>query len=124
MQIQRSKPAIAILALIFCTQAWSGGQQPEASPGHVIFLLDTSVGMDKLHPRNVELIQKLLKEPAIKHYNVLAFDVAGRWLEPKGWLENNEANRKKTIKVLEDIWLEGASDLGAGLDACPGPASL
>ena len=121
MQIQQSKPAIAILALIFTARAWSGGQQPEASPGHVIFLLDTSVGMDKLHPRNVELIQKLLKEPAIKHYNVLAFDVAGRWLEPKGWLDNNEANRKKTIKVLEDIWLEGASDLGAGLDALSRP---
>src|SRR6516225_3766262 len=119
---RRDKSVVAILGFIFCTQVWSGGPQPGASPAHVIFVLDTSLSLEKHHAHHVKLVKQILEGPFIKHFNALTFDSAGRWLEPKGWLDNNEANRKKTIKVLEDAWLEGASDIGAALDALSRPS--
>ena len=83
--------------------------------------MEKLVRTEKFYPRQVRAIKKILEGPDIKHYNVLTFDVAGRWLEPKGWLDNNEANRKTTIKALEGVWLEGASDIGAALDALARP---
>jgi hypothetical protein len=85
--------------------------------GHAVFLLDTSLSE---HPDrfavNLRLLRAILKsDPDIKRFNILTFDVAGRWLHPGGWLKNSPAGRKKAFALLDGIVLEGATDLSAAL---------
>ena len=75
-----------------------------------VFLLDTSLSE---HPDrfdvNVKLLRRILEnDAAIKRFNILTFDVAGRWVEPKVWLDNNAAGRASgALSRLDGIVLEG-----------------
>jgi hypothetical protein len=84
---------------------------------HAVFLLDTSLSE---HPDRFDVSMKLLRkilesDPAIRHFNILAFNVAAAWVEPKGWLANTAQGRDKAFAQLEGIVLEGATDLSAAL---------
>jgi tetratricopeptide (TPR) repeat protein len=83
-----------------------------------VFLLDTSLSE---HPDrfdiNMRLMHKVLENDAeIKRFNILTFDVAGRWVEPNGWLANTADGRNTAWNRLEGLVLEGATDLSAALD--------
>src|SRR5262249_25249091 len=70
---------------------------------HAVFLLDTSLSE---HPDrfavNMRLLQKILEsDPAIEHFNILTFNVGTAWVEPKQWLPNTEAGRKKAFQRLD-----------------------
>ncbi len=85
---------------------------------HAVFLLDTSLSE---HPDRFNVSMKLMKQilqndPDIKKFNVLAFDVNARWLEPKGWFENSSSARDAVLSRLDGVLLEGATDVGAALD--------
>jgi hypothetical protein len=88
-----------------------------------VFLLDTSLSE---HPdgfaRNMKLLRKILEtDPAIKQFNILAFNVGTSWVEPHGWLPNTRASRDKAFSRLDGIVLEGATDLSAALDRLARP---
>jgi tetratricopeptide (TPR) repeat protein len=88
-----------------------------------IFLLDTSLSE---HPDRFAVSMKLLKkilesDPAIKQFNVLAFNVAAAWVEPKGWIPNTPEGRDDVFKRLDGVVLEGATDLSAALDKAAKP---
>jgi tetratricopeptide (TPR) repeat protein len=90
---------------------------------HAVFLLDTSLSE---HPDrfsiSMKLWQKILEnDPAIKKFNILAFDVGTSWIEPKGWLDNTKEGRTKALSRLDSIVLEGATDLSAALEKLCGP---
>jgi tetratricopeptide (TPR) repeat protein len=90
---------------------------------HAVFLLDTSLSE---HPDRFAVSMKLLRtvletDPAIKHFNVLAFNVAASWVEPKGWLENTKTGRDQAFARLDGIVLEGATDLAAALEQLARP---
>jgi hypothetical protein len=85
---------------------------------HAVFLLDTSLSE---YPSRFDVSMKLLRkiletDTDIRHFNILTFDVGGRWVEPKGWLPNTRAGRDKAWERLDGIVLEGATDLSAALD--------
>src|SRR5262249_4372967 len=72
---------------------------------------------------NMQLLRAILEsDPDIKQFNILTFDVGGRWVEPKGWLENTPSGREKAWKRLDGIVLEGATDLSAALDKLVRPS--
>jgi tetratricopeptide (TPR) repeat protein len=85
---------------------------------HAVFLLDTSLSE---HPDrfaiSMKLWQKILEnDPAIKKFNILAFNVGASWIERRGWLDNSKEGRAKALARLDGIVLEGATDLSAGLE--------
>ena len=88
-----------------------------------MILLDASLSNDAdAFPGRVEQLKKLLESDAnIKQFNVLVFDVAGRWLQPKGFLTNDADSRTKVLKQLKDVTPEGACDLAAALDRLTTP---
>ncbi|HEV3080127.1 MAG TPA: hypothetical protein VGY66_10120, partial [Gemmataceae bacterium] len=84
---------------------------------HAVFLLDTSLSE---HPDrfavNMKLLRKILEsDPAIKRFNILCFNIAANWVEPKGWLVNSPSDRDKAFRRLDGLVLEGATDLSAAL---------
>src|SRR5262249_39966611 len=92
----------------------------QASPfaSHAVFLLDTSLSE---HPDRFNVSMNLMKhilqgDHDIKKFNVLTFDVNARWIEPRGWLDNNSAGRDAVLSRLNGVLLEGATDVGAALD--------
>ena len=47
----------------------------------------------------LEQLKKALEtDPAIKKFNVLLFDVTGRWVEPKGFFNNDAEDRQRVLK--------------------------
>jgi hypothetical protein len=85
---------------------------------HAVFLLDTSLSE---HPDrfgvSMKLLRKILEsDPAIKQFNVLAFNVGAAWILPQGWLPNTKEGREKAFQQLDGIVLEGATDLSAALE--------
>jgi tetratricopeptide (TPR) repeat protein len=83
-----------------------------------VFLLDTSLSE---HPDrfalNLRLLRTILEsDPDLKQFNVLAFNAAAAWVEPKGWLPNTAAGRETLFKRLDGIVLEGATDFSAALE--------
>ncbi len=112
--------AVVLPTLFLSPRGWS--DDPPKS-GHAVFLLETSAGQTPDRYRaNVQRLKELLEnDAAIKHFNVLTYDIAGRWWQPKGWLDNTAAERTRTVKVLADVLLEGASDFGAALDQLARP---
>jgi hypothetical protein len=85
---------------------------------HAVFLLDTSLSeQPDRFAVNMKLLRQILQsDPDIKHFNILTFDVAGRWVEPKGWLANTPEGRATAWSRLDGVVLEGATDLSAALD--------
>lgn len=97
----------------------------EAAPfaRHAVFLLDTSLSEN---PDRFAVSMKLMKEilgrdTDIQKFNVLAFDVAARWVSPGGWLDNTAASREEAPRKLDGTLLEGATDVGAALDKLCSP---
>jgi hypothetical protein len=88
-----------------------------------VFLLDTS--MSESPDRfavSVKLLRAILeKDPAVRRFNVLCFDVSARWLNPGGWMTNDAPGRKAVLDRLDGLLLEGATDVGAALEALCGP---
>src|SRR5262249_37652785 len=71
---------------------------------------------------SMKLLRRILEgDPDIKHFNVLAFNVAAAWVEPKGWIENSPAGREQAFARLEGVLLEGATDLSAALEKLARP---
>jgi hypothetical protein len=99
-------------------------EQAKPFADHAVFLLDTSLSEYPYRfDVSMQLLRKILEtDQAIKHFNILTFDVGSAWVEPKGWLPNTKDGREKAWKRLDGILLEGATDLGAALDklALPG----
>ncbi|HEV3083593.1 MAG TPA: VIT domain-containing protein [Gemmataceae bacterium] len=98
-------------------------QSETAFAGQAVFLLDTSLSE---HPDrfavNMRLLRKILEsDPDIKQFNILAFNVAPAWVEPKGWLANTKQGREQAFARLDGIVLEGATDLSAALDKLAKP---
>jgi hypothetical protein len=90
---------------------------------HALFLLDTSLSE---HPDrfavNMKLLRKILEsDTSIKRFNVVTFDVAGRWLFPRGFVDNDATMRAEVFKKLDGIVLEGATNLSAALDQVTDP---
>src|SRR5262249_56236067 len=66
---------------------------------------------------NMKLLRKILeRDPDVKRFNVMTFDVAARLLQPDGWLDNNEKGREQAFAKLDGLLLEGATNLSAALD--------
>src|SRR5205085_226584 len=94
-------------------------EQTKPFAEHAVFLLDTS--LSEHHDRfdvNMDLMKKILeKDPDIKKFNILTFNVGTAWVEPKGWLDNTEAGRKTAFDRLDGLVLEGATDIAGALEA-------
>src|SRR5262249_14521838 len=91
---------------------------------HAIFLLDTSLSE---HPDrfgvSMKLLRKILEsDPDIKQFNILTFNVAGAWVEPKGWLANTDEGRAAALDRLDGLVLEGAPELSRALDKLARPS--
>lgn len=84
---------------------------------HAVFMLDTSLSeYPDRFGINMQLMRAILEsDPAIKHFNVLTFDVDGRWLDQKQWIPNTPAGRDQAWKRLDGIVLEGATSMAAAL---------
>ncbi|MCB9630048.1 MAG: VWA domain-containing protein [Sandaracinaceae bacterium] len=87
-----------------------------------VFLLDTSLSE---HPErfavDVALLRGILERSSgIQRFNVVTFDAGARWLTPT-WQTNDAAGRARVEALLNDVLLEGATDLGAALDALHAP---
>jgi tetratricopeptide (TPR) repeat protein len=83
-----------------------------------VFLLDTS--LSEHHARfdvSMNLLRQILeRDPDIKQFNILTFNVGAAWVEPKGWLPNTPEGRNQALAKLDGIVLEGATDLSCALD--------
>ncbi|MCA9576040.1 MAG: VWA domain-containing protein [Myxococcales bacterium] len=98
------------------------GQGASAGASSAVFLLDTSLSE---HPERFAIDVALLREilersSAIERFNVVTFDAGARWLS-QSWLTNDAAGRTQLLGRLEQVLLEGATDLGAALDALYAP---
>jgi tetratricopeptide (TPR) repeat protein len=90
----------------------------KVAASNAVFLLDTSLSE---HAARFDVSMKLLRailerDSAIKQFNVIAFNAAATWVEPKGWLPNTKEGRESLFKQLDGLVLEGATDVGAALD--------
>jgi hypothetical protein len=72
---------------------------------HAVFLLDTSLSeTPDRFAVNMKLLRAILEsDPDTRYFNVLTFDVAARWLEPHGFLENTPAGREKAFARLDGL---------------------
>jgi tetratricopeptide (TPR) repeat protein len=88
-----------------------------------VFLLDTSLSENPgRFAVSMKLLRKILEnDPAIKEFNVLAFNVGAAWVEPAGWLPNDGAGRQRAFNRLDGVVLEGATDLSSALDKLIAP---
>jgi hypothetical protein len=106
--------------------SWSvrgGSEEPAGRAKHAVFLLDTSMSeYPSRYRANVDRLRKTLEtDKSIEQFNVLTFDITGRWLERKGWLKNAAGERARAQKVLENMLVEGATDIAAALEALARP---
>lgn len=85
--------------------------------GQALFLLDTSLSENPDHfAVNVALLKRILeKNPSIKRFNLLFFDVGTTWANNKGWIPNTEAARKALFAKVDGLLLEGATDFSTAL---------
>jgi hypothetical protein len=91
-----------------------------------VFLLDTSLSeQGDRFGISMKLMRAILEsDPAIKEFNVVAFNAAATWVE-KGWLPNTVEGRDSVFRKLDGIVLEGATNVGAALEClCKPPAEL
>jgi tetratricopeptide (TPR) repeat protein len=92
-----------------------------------VFLLDTSLSeQGDRFGVSIKLLRAILEgDSAIKEFNVVAFNAAACWVEPKGWLPNTAEGRERLFAKLDGIVLEGATDVGAALDRlCEPPGGV
>jgi hypothetical protein len=98
------------------------GGEGGAGAENAVFLLDTSLSE---HPErfgiDVALLRAILERSStIRRFNVVTFDAGARWLVPQ-WVSNDAAGRARVLDLLNDVLLEGATDLSAALDALHAP---
>ena len=97
-----------------------------SSAEQAIFMLDTSLSENPDHfGANVALLKKILsKNPSIKRFNVLFFDVGAIWGNQKGWIQNTPEKRKQLFAKIDALLLEGATDLSLAFRALAAPSWL
>ena len=116
------RSAIAVVAALLLPML--GSSQVGDPPGSTaVFLLDAAVSSEvDAYPARLEQLKKVLEtEAGIKKFNVLVFDVTGRWVEPKGFLKNDAETRQLIFEQLRQVVPEGACDLSAALDRLTTP---
>ncbi len=99
----------------------------KAAADRAVFLLDTSLSeQGDRFGVSLKLLRAILEgDPAIKEFNVVAFNAAACWVAPDGWLPNTAAGRERLFSKLDGVVLEGATDVGAALDRlCEPPGGL
>jgi hypothetical protein len=85
---------------------------------HAVFLLDTSLSeYPDRFAVSMKLLRKILEsDPDIRQFNILTFNTAAAWVEPKGWLPNTSEGREQALQRLDGLLLEGATDLSCALE--------
>ena len=99
--------------------------QQTFSASHGIFMVDTSLSTapDRF-ALYASLMQKILKknQAQLKKFNVLFFDIKGKWLRST-WFPNTALARQKLHATVQKILLEGGTDLGQALQTLAHPPS-
>ncbi len=87
-----------------------------------VFLLDTSLSEspDRFN-LDVALLKNILERSTqIRRFNVITFDAGARWLNTR-WMSNDARGRGEALDRLDDVLLEGATDLSSALQALSSP---
>ncbi|MDY7231660.1 VIT domain-containing protein [Hyalangium rubrum] len=90
-----------------------------APTGRAVLVVDTSLSAEDGNAWALQaatLRALLEKDPTLKEYAVLLFDVRSRWLHAPGWRPNDAAHRQETFSELERMFLEGASHVDGVLE--------
>ncbi|MDY7232241.1 VIT domain-containing protein [Hyalangium rubrum] len=90
-----------------------------APTGRAVLVVDTSLSAEDGNAWALQaatLRALLEKDPTLKEYAVLLFDVRPRWLHAPGWRPNDAANRQQSFSELERMFLEGASHVDGALE--------
>ncbi len=85
--------------------------------GKAVFIIDTSYSTkSKLYNLSGKIFREILKnDTTINQFAVLSFDVMPRKLT-KGFKDNTSQNRDKIFSILNQIWLEGATNFSSVLN--------
>lgn len=91
-----------------------------------VFMMDTSLSQD---PDEFGIALKLLerilqRNSEIQRFNILFFNVEARWFNPGGWLNNTESGRQEALNRINQVILEGATDIDTALQALTKPEWL
>ena len=93
------------------------------SLSRAVFALDTSLSAspEKFHLW-VELIDKILtnNESEITEFALLSFNIDSHWWEPS-FVKNSTSRRKKLSAYLNNLMLEGATDITSALNIAAAP---
>ncbi|MHC4829563.1 MAG: hypothetical protein ACYTFT_04290, partial [Planctomycetota bacterium] len=89
----------------------------EVATTDAVFLLDTSLSQRaRLHADLGALLLRVLEtDDTIRRFQVIGFDVEARALA-RGWQANTKEARERMARALDSVWLEGATNLAAGLE--------
>ncbi|RKG95892.1 DUF2135 domain-containing protein [Corallococcus sp. CA053C] len=90
-----------------------------APTGRAVLVVDTSLSSEDGNAWAIQaatLRALLEKDPTLKEYAVLLFDVRPRWLHGPGFRANDAAHRQETFTELERVYLEGASHVDGALE--------
>ncbi len=94
-----------------------------ASSPRAVFVLDTSLSAspEKFHLW-VDLIDKILtsNETEITEFALLSFNIDSHWWK-KSFIENTAQQRRKLINYLNQLTLEGATDLASAIHSASAP---
>ncbi len=91
-------------------------RQELRATGRAVFIIDTSYSSkEKLYAMSGKLLRKLLeKDDSIEEFSVIAFDVTARQIT-EGFVRNTPRSRRKLFRIIENIWLEGATNFSSVL---------
>lgn len=112
----------------FFAKQWLVDLPIEATPSlpKAIFVIDTSLSasVEKFHLW-VKLINKILtnNEKEITEFAILSFNTDSHWWQ-KRFIKNTPNQRKKLLNYLNQLILEGATDLASALDHASAPKWL
>ncbi|MGE0709018.1 MAG: hypothetical protein AB7N76_23325 [Planctomycetota bacterium] len=90
-----------------------------------LFCVDTSLSEDGVRRAlSGQLLLRILeRDPSIREYAVLLFDVRPRWLHRAGMVKNTPEQRAETAAELAKVYLEGATHFAGALDEVERAAS-
>lgn len=101
-------------------------QKREDLPETAVFVLDTSLSSD---PDKFNIWLKILEEllnsneQTIKQFALLSFGIDGHWYKNE-YLPNNKTNRAELMKYVNNLALEGATNLQKALKMASNPSWL
>lgn len=80
---------------------------------NAVFLLDTSLSQEPDEfGISLKLLRRILESNnEIKRFNVLFFHIDAAWHNPDGWLDNTAGVRDRMFSEIEQMLLEGATDI-------------